>query len=121
MRTRSGRHQRRTAEGGASGECAVVATQQGLSVLQTTQQCYLITRADGAAANLKEALGVYRNLCHRAQLQSHAARYAFAQERVEAYRAQGYSEREARAAISQDLGHGDGRGRYIASVYVRSA
>jgi hypothetical protein len=72
-----------------------------------------------AAANLKEALSVYRNLCHWARLQSHAAGYAFAQERVEAYRAQGYSEREARAATSQDLGHGDGSGRYIASVNVR--
>lgn len=105
----------------ANVERAVVAIQQALSVLRTTQQRYLVTRADGAATNLKESLGVYRNLCHRAQLQSHAARYAFAQERVEAYRAQGYSEREARAATSQDLGHGDGRGRYIASVYVRPA
>ena len=105
----------------ANVERAVVAIQQALSVLRTTQQRYLVTRADGATANLKEALGVYRNLCHWAQLQSHAARYAFAQERVEAYRARGYSEREARAATSQDLGHGDGRGRYIASVYVRSA
>jgi hypothetical protein len=103
----------------ANVERALAATQQALSVLRTTQQRHLVTRADGAAANLKEALGVYRNLCHRANLQSHAARYAFAQERVEAYRAQGYSEREARAATSQDLGHGDGRGRYIASVYVR--
>jgi hypothetical protein len=102
-------------------ERAVVAIQQALSVLQTTQQRHLVMRADGTATNLKEALGVHRNLCHRAQLQSHAARYAFAQERVEAYRTQGYSEREARAATSQDLGHGDGRGRYIASVYVRSA
>ena len=98
---------------------AIAAIGQAASVLQATQHPYLVTRADGTSANLKEALGVYRNLCHRAQLQSHAARYAFARERVEAYRTQGYSEREARAATSQDLGHGDGRGRYIASVYVR--
>jgi hypothetical protein len=103
----------------ANVERALASIRQALSVLEATHQRYLVTRADGAAAGLKEALGVYRNLCHRAQLQSHAARYAFAQERVEAYRAQGYSEREARAATSQDLGHGDGRGRYIASVYVR--
>jgi len=103
----------------ANVERALAAIQQALLALRTTQQRYLVTRADGPAANLKEALGVYRNLCHRANLQSHAARYAFAQERVDAYRAQGYSEREARAATSQDLGHGDGRGRYIASVYAR--
>jgi hypothetical protein len=100
-------------------ERALGAIQQAQSVLQATQQPYLVTRADGAAAGLKQALGVYRNVCYRAKLQSHAARYAFAQSQVEAYRAEGYSEREARAATSQDLGHGDGRGRYVASVYVR--
>ena len=101
---------------------AIAAIQRAETVLQATGQRYLVARADGTAATgLKQAIGVYRNLCHRAEVQSHAARYAFAQERVQAYRAQGYSEREARAATSQDLGHGDGRGRYIASVYVRSA
>ena len=82
----------------------------------------LVARADGAAAaGLKQAMGVYRNVCHRQGIQSHAARYAFAREQMQAYRGQGYSEREARAAVSQDLGHGDGRGRYIASVYARGA
>jgi hypothetical protein len=107
---------------------ALTAIAVAQSVLEGTQQRYLITRADGAAAaNLKQAIGIYRNVCHRADVQSHAARYAFAQERMQAYRNQGYSEREARAATSQDLGHGDGdgdgdgRGRYIASVYVWAA
>jgi len=105
----------------ANLERALAAVGQALSVLEVTQQPYLVTRADGAATGLKGAFGVYRNLCYRAKLQSHAARYAFAQSRVEGYRAEGYSEREARAATSQDLGHGDGRGRYIASMYVRSS
>jgi hypothetical protein len=103
----------------ANLERAFAAVGRALSVLEATRQPYLVMRADGAAAGLKEAIGVYRNLCYRARLQSHAARYAFAQARVQAYRAEGYSEREARAATSQDLGHGDGRGRYVASVYVR--
>lgn len=34
-------------------------------------------------------------------------------------RSAGFGEREARAATSLDLGHGDGRGRYIASLYAR--
>jgi hypothetical protein len=100
-------------------ERALAAVGQALSVLKATQQPYLIMRADGAAAGLKEAHGVYRNVCYRARLQSHSARYAFAQSRVQGYCAEGYSEREARAATSLDLGHGDGRGRYVASVYVR--
>jgi len=98
---------------------ALAAVGQALSVLEATRQPYLVMRADGAAAGLKEAHGVYRNVCYRARLQSHSARYAFAQSRVQAYCTEGYSEREARAATSLDLGHGDGRGRYVASVYVR--
>ena len=81
---------------------------------------YLVRRADGSAAkDLKEARSIYRNLCHRAGIQSHSARYAFSHDRLAAYMVGGLSEREARAALSMDLGHGDGRGRYVASVYVR--
>jgi hypothetical protein len=64
-------------------------------------------------------MSVYKNLCSREGVQSHAARYAFAQERTGAYQAEGLSEREALAATSLDLGHGDGRGHYVASVYAR--
>lgn len=80
-----------------------------------------MTRADGSATtSLKQALNTYRHVCHRAGIQSQAARYAFAQERIQAHRQiDGFSEREARAVTSLDLGHGDGRGRYIASVYAR--
>ena len=101
---------------------AQAAVQCAQAVLEATGQQFLVTCADGAVTTgLRQTLGVYRNLCHRAGIQSHGARYAFARERVEAYRDQGYSERDARAATSLDLGHGDGRGRYIASVYVRGA
>jgi hypothetical protein len=99
---------------------ARIAIERAQATLAGSGQRYLVTRADGAAATgLRQALGIYRNLCHRADIQSHAARYAFAQERMQAYRNEGLSEREARAATSLDLGHGDGRGRYISSVYAR--
>lgn len=101
---------------------AQVAVRSAQAVLPVTGQRYLVAKADGSiTTGLRQAQGVYRNLCHRAGIQSHAARYAFARERLEAYRNEGYSEREARAATSQDLGHGDGRGRFIASVYARGA
>lgn len=106
----------------ANVDRALAAIQRAQAVLQAAGQRYLVARADGAAASgLKQAMGVYRNVCHRQGIQSHGARYAFAREQMQAYRSQGYSEREARAAVSQDLGHGDGRGRYIASVYARGA
>jgi hypothetical protein len=96
------------------------AIERAQATLAGSGQRYLVTRADGTAATgLRQALGIYRSLCHRAGIQSHAARYAFAHERMQAYRRDGLSEREARAATSLDLGHGDGRGRYVASVYAR--
>lgn len=99
---------------------AIDAVLDGKAVLRELGQKYLVARADGTTpAGLKQALGIYRNLCHRAEIQSHGARYAFAHERMQAYRNEGYSKHEARAATSQDLGHGDGRGRYVASVYGR--
>jgi hypothetical protein len=100
---------------------ARTAIERARATLKESGHRYLVTRANGAVATgLKQALNIYRNVCHRAGVQSHAARYAFARERIEAYRQhEGLSEREARAATSLDLGHGDGRGRYIASVYAR--
>lgn len=49
----------------------------------------------------------------------HALRYAFACDSIERYESQGFSHRDALAMTSQDLGHGDGRGRYIEQVYSR--
>ena len=99
---------------------ALSAIEQARATLSASGHRYLVTRANGVAAkNLKEAMGIYRNLCYRAGIQSHGARYAFAQERLQAYRNADYKKSEAQAATSLDLGHGDGRGRYISSVYVR--
>jgi hypothetical protein len=99
---------------------AMVAIRSAQAVLNTTGQRYLVVCADGQTpSGLKQVMNIYRNLCHREGIQSHCARYAFARERLDAYKAQGLSEREARAATSLDLGHGDGRGRYVASVYAR--
>lgn len=49
----------------------------------------------------------------------HSLRYAWAQDAIRYYLAQGFSEIEALAMTSMDLGHGDGRGRYVAQVYGR--
>ncbi|EAM8732018.1 integrase domain-containing protein, partial [Salmonella enterica] len=49
----------------------------------------------------------------------HSLRYAWAQNAICYYLAQGVSEKEALAMTAMDLGHGDGRGRYVAQVYGR--
>lgn len=49
----------------------------------------------------------------------HSLRYAWAQDAIRHYLAQGFSEKEALAMVAMGLGHGDGRGRYVAQVYGR--
>lgn len=84
------------------------------------QDGFLVQRADKSrVSGLKQARSIYHGWCNRAGIEPHAARYAFARDQVHAYIASGMSEREALAATSLDLGHGDGRGRWVKSVYMR--
>ncbi|MDE9536721.1 integrase domain-containing protein [Xenorhabdus bovienii] len=73
---------------------------------------------------ITQAIDRYRYIVRSAGLNGnkapHSMRYHFAQQSGEYYKAQGFSEREALALVSMDLGHGDGRGRYIRQVYYRS-
>lgn len=47
----------------------------------------------------------------------HSLRYAWAQDAIRHYLAQRFSRKETLAMVAMDLGHGDGRGRYVAQVY----
>lgn len=88
------------------------------TLLEASGQRYLLMRADAQSREIW--IGVYRNVCYRVGIQSHSARYAFADERIQAYPDEGFGEHEARAATSLDLDHGDGRGRHVASVRAAS-
>lgn len=101
----------------------VVKTDQARSAIRSAAkiaserpQSRLIDKPD-----LKSAYQYYSNMCRAVGLKgvnsSHSLRYAYAQECLRHYREQGFSEKEARALTSIELGHGDGRGRYVASVY----
>lgn len=50
----------------------------------------------------------------------HSLRYAWAQDAIRHYLAQGFSRKETLAMVAMDLGHGDGRGRYVEQVYGRA-
>jgi integrase-like protein len=81
---------------------------------------YLVMRADGRSCNLKSVIQIYAAWMCRQKVQGHAARYAFACAAMDAYVALGHSEKSARALTAMDLGHGEGRGTWISSVYCRS-
>jgi hypothetical protein len=88
----------------------------------TSGQRNLLTRAVGAVIT-GPGTGDwrYKMFAIAPAFRARSARYIFARERMRAYRDKGFGEREARAATSLDVGHGDKRGRYVANVYARGA
>ncbi|AYL72258.1 integrase domain-containing protein [Citrobacter freundii] len=72
---------------------------------------------------LQQAMNYWRGEIAKAGLAGdytpHSLRYAWAQDAIRHYLAQGFSDKEALALTSMDLGHGDGRGRYVVQVYGR--
>lgn len=67
------------------------------------------------------AIEKYRNIVREAGLVGkyapHSLRYAYTQNVTEHHIKKGFSQKEAEALASMDLGHGDGRGHYVARVY----
>ena len=80
---------------------------------------FLISRADGKrVAGLKSARSIWQSWAHRHGFKPHSLRYRFAEAQSSSYSDDGFEEREALARVSLDLGHGDGRGRWVKSVYL---
>lgn len=72
---------------------------------------------------LHTAIERYRNILRDAGMTGenapHSLRYAYAKDAVNFHVNNGMSRNEAEALVSMDLGHGDGRGRYIKQVYFK--
>ena len=75
--------------------------------------------------NLKSAMNYYLNTLRRygemkgGDETPHSFRYSYAASAMKYHIMNGYSYHEALALTSIDLGHGDGRGRYIEQVYCQ--
>ncbi|MFQ6249398.1 integrase domain-containing protein [Yersinia enterocolitica] len=67
------------------------------------------------------AIERYRNIVRDAglvgQYAPHSLRYAYSRDALVYHRNKGFSQKEAEALVSMDLGHGDGRGHYVARIY----
>lgn len=74
---------------------------------------------------LHTAIERYRNILRDAGMTGenapHSLRYAYAKDAVNFHVNNGMSRNEAEALVSMDLGHGDGRGRYIKQVYFKES
>lgn len=73
--------------------------------------------------SLHQALDRYHNVLRESGMTGvhspHSLRYAYSQDAVNYHLGKGMSRKEAEALVSMDLGHGDGRGAYVARVYNR--
>ncbi|GKV75837.1 DNA-binding protein [Pectobacterium carotovorum subsp. carotovorum] len=85
---------------------------------------YITSENNGRLINrpaLHLAIEQYRNIVREAGLVGkyapHSLRYAYTQDATKLHLKNGFSKEEADALVSMDLGHGDGRGRYVARVY----
>ncbi|EXU75507.1 integrase domain-containing protein [Erwinia mallotivora] len=111
-------------KGGRPRETRIIdrtAVQQAVNdalLVAKTRNGKLIDKPD-----LKTAMNFWRSHTTRLGLTGHysphSLRYAWAQDAIRYYLSQGFSRNEARALTSMDLGHGDGRGRYVERVYAR--
>lgn len=109
-------------KGGRARETIVLDKQRALNALNTALE---ITQQQNGklinTSNLKQAMAYWHNHCDalglKGQTSPHSLRYAFAQDALNYYQSQGYSRKESLALTSMDLGHGDGRGRYVEKVY----
>lgn len=93
----------------------------GLNILARSGGKFII---QGAGGDLRSALSRYlrdlNSVGMKGELSSHSLRYAWAQESMRLHiQRSGVSFREALILVSLDLGHGDGRGRFILLVYGR--
>ncbi|WP_187153730.1 integrase domain-containing protein, partial [Candidatus Erwinia dacicola] len=73
--------------------------------------------------NLHQAIGLFRRVAMAAGLTGknspHSLRYAYAEDAAK-FHGNTMSHKETLAMVSMDLGHADGRGRYISQVYYKN-
>ncbi|MDZ3934783.1 integrase domain-containing protein [Escherichia marmotae] len=116
---------RQSLERGATRLTIVFGTKGGRprdTLIQDTGAVKLALDNAIAVAGLRQAMKYWRNQTLRMGLTGkyspHSLRYAWAQDDIRRYLAQGFSEKEALAMVAMDLGHGDGRGRWVKQVYA---
>ncbi|WP_446728909.1 integrase domain-containing protein [Pseudoduganella sp. OTU4001] len=97
---------------------ALAAVRSAISVL--SEQGQLVV-----SKSLKAAIEQHSDRMARLGLKgensSHSLRRAFAMDQYKYYLSQGCSQKTALARTSNDLGHGDGRGRWVFNNYIRNS
>ena len=115
--TKGGRPRDVSLLGQASKDRALAAVREAIRVADK-QDGKLIpsTSLEGANRAYQRAMN---GVGFKGSEASHSLRYQFAREQFAKYLEALGDKKEALAALSMDLGHGDGRGRYCEQVYLR--
>ncbi|QNK33243.1 integrase domain-containing protein [Serratia sp. JUb9] len=112
-------------KGGRARETTVFNREKVLSILnKAIKHCSENRGKLIDKPSLHTAIERYRNIVREAGMTGkdapHSLRYAYARDAVTHHVKNGMSREEANALVSMDLGHGDGRGRYIRQVYFKN-
>lgn len=97
---------------------ALAAVRAALEV--TATRPYLVDAPTARAAQ-KQVHDRFAALGLMGKDSGHALRRAFCRDNYEHYLSEGYSVKEALALCSRDLGHGEGRGRWVWNNYLRAS
>jgi hypothetical protein len=98
-------------------ERALTAVRAALEVREGRR--YLVNAPTDRAAK-QQVQGRFAALGLKGADSGHALRRAFCRDNYEHYLGEGHSVKEALALCSRDLGHGEGRGRWIWNNYLRA-
>ncbi|POE02689.1 integrase domain-containing protein [Pectobacterium odoriferum] len=109
-------------KGGRPRDTTIIKREKLINALNNA--IHITSENNGRLINrpaLHLAIEQYRNIVREAGLVGkyapHSLRYAYTQDATKLHLKNGFSKEEADALVSMDLGHGDGRGRYVARVY----
>jgi len=97
---------------------ALAAIRAALEVTKATPP-YLVNATTTRAAQ-KQVHERFAALGLTGKDSGHALRRAFCRDNYEHYLSEGHSEQDALAMCSRDLGHGEGRGRWVWNNYLRA-
>lgn len=98
-------------------ERALAAVRAALEVM--TKRQYLVNSPNDKAAK-QQVHGRFAALGLEGEDSGHSLRRAFCRDNYEYYLGEGHIAKEALAMCSRDLGHGEGRGRWIWNNYLRA-
>lgn len=112
-------------KGGRARDTAANDTQRALGAVKKAIEAAKTTNGRLIpSSTLEGAARAYQRLCSSIGMTgehaSHALRCSYAQERYQQNLEATGSRKEALALTSLDLGHGDGRGTYVAQVYLKN-